>query len=79
MIGHTQRTEADLLAFIDSYWNEFWTSPSYDQIGLFLGLNSKASVSHHLHRLVQEGVLEKKQVPGDARPLFRRKGYSWTE
>lgn len=79
MIGHTQHTEANLLAFIDSYWNEFWTSPSYDQIGLFLGLSSKASVHHHVHRLVEKGALEKKQVPGDGRPLFRRKGFAWTE
>lgn len=75
MIGNTERSEAELLDFIDSYWDEFWTSPSYEQIGLFLGLASKGSVHYHVHRLVEKGVLEKKQVPGDTRPLFRRKGY----
>lgn len=75
MIGETGRTEEELLAFIDSYWNEFWTSPSYEQIGLFLGLASKATVSYHMQKLVEEGLLEKKQVPGSRRPLFRR---SWT-
>ena len=77
MIGDTKRTEEDLLGFIDSYWEEFWTSPSYDQIGLYLGLSSKGSVHHHVHRLVDKGVLEKKKVPGDGRPLFRRRGYTW--
>lgn len=76
MIG--TRTEAELLAFIDSYWTEYWTSPSYDQIGLFLGLSSKGSVHYHVHRLVEKGVLEMKKVPGAARPLFRRKGFRWT-
>jgi SOS-response transcriptional repressor LexA len=78
MIGETKRTEDDLLAFIDSYWEEFWTSPSYEQIGLFLGLSSKSSVHYHVHRLIEAGVLELKQVPGSRRPLFRRKGFQWT-
>jgi SOS-response transcriptional repressor LexA len=77
MIGETRRTEEDLLGFIDAYWDEFWTSPSYDQIGLFLGLSSKSTVHHHVHRLVEKGRLEMKQVPGARRPLFRRRGHSW--
>lgn len=77
MIGWTKRSEKDLLDFIDSYWNEFWTSPTYDQIGLFLGLSSKSTVLVHMHRLVEKGVLEKKQVPGSRRPLFRRKNMQW--
>lgn len=74
MIGNTGKSETELLAFIDSYWDEFWTSPSYDQIALFLGL-SKSTAHHHIHRLVERGSLVMKQVPGDGRPLFRRKGY----
>ena len=77
MIGHTKRTEQDLLDFIDSYWNEFWTSPTYEQMGLFLGLSSKGSVHYHVHLLVDANVLEMKKVPGSNRPLFRRKGYTW--
>ena len=71
-IGETKHTETDLLAFIDAYWEEFWTSPSYEQMGLFLGLSSRSSVHHHVHKLVKKGVLEMKQVPGARRPLFRR-------
>lgn len=77
MIGETRHSEEELLAFIDAYWEEYWTSPSYDQIGLFLGLSAKSSVHHHVHRLVDKGVLERKDVPGSSRPLFRRKGYEW--
>ena len=78
MIGNTGRSEAELLAFIDSYWDEFWTSPSYDQIALFLSL-SKSTAHHHVHRLVERDVIVMKQVPGDGRPLFRRKGYRCPE
>lgn len=72
MIGETRVSEEDLLVFIDNYWDLWWTSPSYDQIGLFLGLSSKASVSYHLEKLIARGLLEKKLVPGSRRPLFRR-------
>lgn len=71
MIG--KRTEEEVVAFIDAYWSEYWTSPSYDQIGLYVGLSSKSTVSVHMHRLVKKGLLEKKGSSDTRRGvLFRR-------
>lgn len=71
MIG--KRTNEELLAFIDAYWEEHWTSPSYEQIALFAGIKSKSTVSYHLVRLVEEGVLEKKAQPDKHRHVLYRR------
>lgn len=61
-----------LLCFIDEYWQRYWTSPSYREIGDFLGLASSSSVHNVLKRLVREGLLEQQESPrGDRSVLYR--------
>lgn len=68
-----QRDEASLLAYIDSYWEEYWTSPSYTQLLEFTGLRSKATIYYHLKRLVESGKLEeRKQADVRRSVLYRR-------
>lgn len=56
-------TERDqrLLDFIDSYWEQFWTSPAYSQICEHMSWSSKETAHRHLHRLMALGLLEKKE------------------
>lgn len=71
MIG--KRTDEEVLEFIDAFWDEYWTSPSYEQIGNFASVSSKSVVSYHLKRLVAEGALEeKRQLDIRRSVLYRR-------
>lgn len=52
------RRQADCLAFITDYIDENGgVSPSYDEIRVALGLNSKSSVARHVSALVYRGWL----------------------
>jgi SOS-response transcriptional repressor LexA len=66
-----------IVEFIDAFWEENWTSPNVRQIGEAVGLTSKSSTHRQLMSLVQEGVLERKEVDR-YKILYRRRKISFT-
>lgn len=71
MIG--TRTAEEVLQFIDDFWDQYWTSPSYARIGQFTGLASRSTVHKHMHRLVAKGLLEKRENPDIRRSVLYRR------
>lgn len=59
MMGLTKR-QSEALAFIRGFIEAHGYSPSYDEIGVALGLRPKSKGTVHavVHRLVERGALE---------------------
>jgi len=61
---------AALIAFIDVYWRDNWTSPTVREIGKAMDW-SPSNAHVHLQNLVNEGFLESKRLSRN-RVLYRR-------
>ena len=70
-IERTRRKDA-LVAFIDQYWANYWTSPSYGEIAKEIGVSSKSTVQALLLQLVTEGRLEMRRQPSYQKSVLYR-------
>lgn len=50
--------DAEILSFIESYWNEKGYAPAVRDICAALGFNSPATAAHYLRRMREQGLVE---------------------
>ena len=50
--------DAEILCFIEFYWDEHGYAPSVRDICAALGFNSPATVAHYLRRMREQGLVE---------------------
>lgn len=62
--------QLQVLNFIEDYWTENWTSPTYQEIANGIGVSSKATSYDIVQRLVRHGFLERKDI-SRRRVLYR--------
>lgn len=61
--------QQEIVHFIESFWDEHWTSPTVAQIAEAIGVKSKDTIHHHLMKMVDEGILERRKI--GARVIYR--------
>ena len=62
------KRQKEVLDYILAYWSEHGYSPSYDEIGVALGISSKSNVHRLIYSLVNRGFL--KNHPRKSRSLL---------
>jgi repressor LexA len=58
MMGELSGHEADILSYLERYFDEHHRAPSFDEIRVAIGLSSKDHVSRDLKRLERRGYIE---------------------
>ena len=53
-----EETEKKILEFVSAYTKRIGCGPTYREIGQAIGLSSTSSVSRHIHRMMNSGLLE---------------------
>lgn len=71
------RTREEIKEFIVQYIKDHGYSPTFQEIGDAIGLSSKSSVSAHIKKMIEKGMIEKDTESGTPRAL-RIPGYHFS-
>lgn len=77
-MANKDKTRAAIKEFIVSYMQEHGYSPTFAEIGAAVGLKSKSSVSAHIKRMLETGMIQTDAEFGVPRAI-RIPGYHFTE
>lgn len=72
------RTREEIKEFIVQYIKDHGYSPTFQEIGDAVGLCSKSSVSSHIKKMLEAGMIEKDAESGTPRAI-RIPGYHFAE
>ena len=56
-MGEASKTKEKILDFVSAFCDQHGYSPSYREIAIGVGIKSTATISRHIHDLIQSGVL----------------------
>ena len=56
-MGEASKTKEKILDFVSAVCDQHGYSPSYREIAIGVGIKSTATISRHIHDLIQSGVL----------------------
>ena len=56
-MGEASKTKEKILGFVSAFCDQHGYSPSYREIAIGVGIKSTATISRHIHDLIQSGVL----------------------
>lgn len=73
-----EKTRERILAFIICYLEQHGYAPSFQEICEAVCLYSKSSVYNHIHKMLENGMLETDAVDGAPR-AFRVPGYKFVK